>query len=145
MSPEATEVESFLAAIPSAVRRRDANRMLELMARVTGEPPRISGKMVGFGTYHYRYDSGREGDAAAAAFAARGEATVVYLGDGVGAHADELARLGPHRAAVGCLYLKDLDDNDLDVLGSIVAASYATLTRETYTARARASRGDAAG
>lgn len=145
MSSDATEVESFLAAIPSAVRRRDAARMLELMGRVTGEPPRVSGKMVGFGTYHYHYDSGRQGDAAAAAFAARGEATVIYLGEGVAAHADELARLGPHRAAVGCVYLKDLDVIDLAVLESIVAASYATLTKETYTAQARQGGSDAAG
>jgi hypothetical protein len=111
--------------------------MLELMARATGQSPRISGKMVGFGTYHYRYDSGREGDAPAAGFAARREATVVYLGDGVGAHADELERLGPHTTGVGCVYLKDLDDADLAVLESIVASSYATLTRGTYTGRAR--------
>ena len=130
-------IESFLARIPSAVRRRDAERLIGLMGRVTGEVPRLSGTIVGFGTYHYRYDSGREGDAPAAAFAPRRQATVVYLSDGLVAHANELERLGPHGTGVGCLYLKDLDGIDLGVLESIVASSYARLTRETYTGRAR--------
>lgn len=133
MNADTTQITSFLDAIPSAVRRRDAERMLELMARATGEPPSFRGKVVGFGTYHYRYESGREGDAPAAAFAARGEATVVYLADGLGARAAELARLGPHRTGVGCLYLKDLDEIDFDVLESIVAASYRKVTAGSDT------------
>src|SRR5262245_1618437 len=104
MTAQSAEVAAFLDGIPSAIRRRDAERMLALMGRATGLPPRIQGKAVGYGTYHYRYDSGREGDAAAAAFAARREATVVYLMDGIGAHADALERLGPHTTGVGCLY-----------------------------------------
>jgi hypothetical protein len=101
------------------------------MRRVTGEEPAYRGKLVGFGTYHYRYASGREGDAPAAAFAARGEATVVYLADGVDAHSGDLARLGPHTTGVGCLYLKDLASVDLGVLEEIVASSYATLSGGT--------------
>ena len=101
-------IESFLARIPSAVRRRDAGRLIELMGRVTGEPARLSGTIVGFGTYHYRYDSGREGDSAAAAFAPRREATVVYLGDGVGSYDDELDR--PQHLRV---------DDALDVRGTV--------------------------
>jgi hypothetical protein len=137
MNAQSAEVAAFLEAIPSAVRRRDAERMLALMDRVTGLPPRIQGKSAGYGTYHYKYASGREGDAAAAAFAARREATVVYLMDGIGAHAEALERLGPHTTGVGCLYIKDLDEVDLDVLESIVGDAYATLTAGTYTLRAR--------
>jgi hypothetical protein len=137
MSASDTGSEGFLARIPSARRRRDAERMLELMARATGQPARFQGKAVGYGTYHYHYESGRQGDAAAAGFAARAEATVVYLPDGVDAHADELERLGPHRAGVGCLYLKDLDDADLGVLESIVTSSYRTVTRGVFTNPAR--------
>ena len=131
--------EAFLAAIPSATRRRDATTLIGLMRRVTGEEPEFRGKAVGFGTYHYHYASGREGDTSAAAFAARNDATVVYLNDGVGAHAEALARLGPHRTGVGCLYIKDLATIDLAVLESIIGTSYATLTRETFTNRARES------
>ena len=130
-------IESFLARIPSAVRRRDAERLIGLMGRVTGEVPRLSGTIVGFGTYHYRYDSGREGDAPAAAFAPRRQATVVYLSDGLVAHANELERLGPHGTGVGCLYLKDVSAVDLDVLAEIVGGAYRTLTAGVYTKRAR--------
>jgi hypothetical protein len=129
--------EAFLAKIRSATRRRDAATLIELMRRVTGEEPEFRDKAVGFGTYHYRYASGREGDASAAAFAARNDATVVYLNDGVGSHAEAIARLGPHRTGVGCLYFKDLATIDLALLESIVGTSYATLTRGTYTNRAR--------
>jgi hypothetical protein len=111
--------------------------MLDLMTRVTGEPPVVSGTIVGFGTYHYRYASGREGDAPAAGFAPRRNALVVYVLDGVGAHADLLDELGPHTTGVGCIYIKDLELIDLSILERIVARSYTTLTAGTYTLRAR--------
>ena len=131
-----SDVDAYLAKLP-ARRRQDAGTLLELMGRVTGEEPSMSGSAVGFGTYHYRYASGREGDAAAAAFAARTGALVIYLMDGVGAHAELLARLGPHRTGVGCLYLRSLKEIDLEVLERIISRSYATLTAGTYTQRAR--------
>lgn len=95
------------------------------------------GSIVGFGEYHYKYQSGREGDAPAGGFAARKSATTVYVSDGVGAHAELLERLGPHTTGVGCIYVKDLTAVDLDVLGAIVTRSYAALTDGTYTKRAR--------
>jgi hypothetical protein len=133
----AGELERFLANLTPAKRQRDARTMLALMERVTGEPPTLSGTMIGFGSYHYHYDSGREGDAAAASFAPRKAATVVYLMDGVEAHAEDLDRLGPHTTGVGCLYIKDLEQVDLAVLERIVAQSWRTLTRGTFTNRAR--------
>ena len=93
--------------------------------------------IVGYGTYHYRYESGREGDAPAAGFSPRKAATTVYLADGVAAYTALLERLGPHKTSVGCVYIKDLSEVDLDVLGQIIAQSYATLTQGTYTKRAR--------
>ncbi len=131
------EVEEFLEAVVPARRRRDARTMVDLMMRVTSERPSLQGTMIGFGSYHYRYASGREGDASAAGFAPRKAALSVYLMDGVDAHATQLARLGPHTAGVGCVYLKDLEQNDLEVLAEIVAASYRALTAGTYTLRAR--------
>jgi hypothetical protein len=131
------DVQAHIDGITSPRRRRDATTMVGLMRRATGEEPWMWGSIVGFGEYHYRYDSGREGDAPAAAFAARRAATVVYVSDGVGAHADELARLGPHTTGVGCIYIKDLTATDLDVLESIVRRSFATLTAGTYGTRAR--------
>jgi len=132
-----SDVEAHLETITPAIRRRDAASVLALMRRATGEEPRLWGSVIGFGEYHYRYPSGREGDGPAAAFAARKAATVVYVVDGVGAHADLLERLGPHTTGVGCLYLKDLAQVDQDVLEAIVARSYAHLTAGTYGSRAR--------
>jgi hypothetical protein len=133
----AGELEKFLANLAPAKRQRDARTLITLMERVTGEPPTLSGTIIGFGSYHYRYESGREGDAAAAGFAPRKAATVVYLNDGVGAHAEDLERLGPHTSGVGCVYLKDLEQVDLAVLERIIARSWRTLTSGTYTNRAR--------
>jgi hypothetical protein len=118
-------------------RRRDAEKLLELMTRVTGESPRLWGSIVGFGQYHYRYQSGREGDAPAAGFAPRKAAATIYLPDGIGRYDQELSQLGPHATGVGCLYIKDLDKIDLSVLETIVAESYRTLTSGTYGLRAR--------
>jgi len=132
-------VVAYLASVSSPVRRRDADTLVALMRGVTGEEPRMWATVVGFGRYHYRYASGREGDGPAAGFSARKAATVVYLPDGVGAHRDLLADLGPHTTGVGCLYLKDLDAVDLGTLRAIVQRSCGTLTAGTYTHRARES------
>jgi hypothetical protein len=130
-------IQTYLDGVTPEKRRRDAAKLLELMARVTGEPPQLWGSIIGFGQYHYKYQSGREGDVAAAGFAPRKAATTIYLVDGVGRYEQQLQRLGPHTTGVGCLYVKDLDKIDLSVLENIIAESYRTLTRNTYTLRAR--------
>jgi predicted GIY-YIG superfamily endonuclease len=132
-------VRDHLAAVRSAKRRADAETLLDLMRRVTAQEPAMWATVVGFGSYHYRYESGREGDAPAAGFAPRAAASTVYLPDGVGAHRDLLDRLGPHTTGVGCLYLKDLGQVDLAVLEEIVRRSYATVTAGTFGHRARES------
>jgi hypothetical protein len=135
---EASEpVRTYLKGVTPEKRRRDAVTLLELMSRVTGEPPQLWGSIIGFGQYHYKYESGREGDVAAAGFAPRKAATTIYLVDGIGRYEDQLKQLGPHTAGVGCLYIKDLDKVDLSVLESIVAESYRTLTKDAYKLRAR--------
>ena len=135
------DVRAYLAAVASPKRRRDGASLVELMQRATGEQPSMWGSIVGFGQYHYRYASGREGDAPAAGFAARKAASTVYVSGGVGAHADLLAKLGPHSTGEACIYIKDLHDVDTDVLAQIVSRSYATLTSGTFPDRARDSRG----
>jgi hypothetical protein len=133
----AMDVQAYLDSVGSQKRRKDAHVLVELMERVTAEQPRMWGTVVGFGQYHYRYESGREGDAPAAGFAARKAASTVYVLDGVGAYGDLLDKLGPHTTGVGCIYIKDASQVDLDVLGEIVAQSYTTLTADTYRNRAR--------
>ncbi|WP_421741275.1 DUF1801 domain-containing protein [Cellulomonas sp.] len=132
-TPTDADVDAFVAAVEHPVRRRDAERLIALMSRITGEPPRLWGPtIVGFGSYHYRYASGREGDAGAAGFSPRKAATTVYLPDGVDAHSDLLATLGPHTVGVSCVYIKDLDTVDLGVLEEVVRRSYATVSAETF-------------
>lgn len=130
-------VRDYVQGIDHDKRRKDALVLVDLISRVTGEEPRLWGSIVGFGQYHYEYRSGRQGDGPAAAFAPRKAASTIYVADGVGTHADLLEKLGPHTSAVGCIYIKDVDAVDLDVLGQIVAQSYANLTSATFTDRAR--------
>jgi hypothetical protein len=132
------DVRGFLDRVQHPVRRRDADMLLELMTRATGQPARMWGSsIVGFGTYHYKYASGREGDAPAAGFSPRKAATTIYLADGIGAHPELLERLGQHSTGVGCLYVKDLAQVDLAVLEELVTSSYSVLTDGTYGLRAR--------
>ena len=131
------DVRGFIDRVGHPVRKRDAETMLEMMTRVTGQPARMWGpSIISFGQYHYKYASGREGDAGAAAFSPRKTATTVYLPDGVGAYADALARLGEHTTGVGCLYLKNLDRVDLSVLEGIIDESYRRVTAGTFGKRA---------
>ncbi len=99
----------------------------------------MGSSIVGYGEYHYKYESGREGDGPAASFSPRKAAMSVYLPDGIGAHAAQLARIGPHTTGVGCLYLKDLSTIDLSVLEEVVRSSYQALAAGTYGHRARES------
>lgn len=116
-------VDEFIAAVAPVKRQRDAATMVALLREITGREPEMWGTIVGFGSCHYRYPTGTEGDMPVAAFAPRRQATTVYLLD-TGAHASQLARLGPHDTGVGCLYIKDLDQVDTEVLREIVAEDY---------------------
>ncbi|WBM80887.1 DUF1801 domain-containing protein [Cryobacterium breve] len=136
----AAAVRAFIDAVPNPTRRRDAETLLELMSRITGEKPRMWFRsIVGYGQYHYQYASGREGDACAAGFSPRKAATTIYLANGVGAYTEQLERLGSHTTGVGCLYLKDLATVDLAALEAIIADSYRVVTSGTYGHRAHES------
>ena len=116
-------VAAFVAGVTPAKRQRDAETMITLMSDVTGRDPELWGTIVGFGSCHYRYPTGTEGDAPIAGFAPRRQATTVYLLS-TAAHGTQLAKLGPHETGVGCLYIKDLESVDTDVLREIVAEDY---------------------
>jgi hypothetical protein len=137
MADLSQSVQAHLDGVTPQKRRRDAQTLLELMTRVTGETPRLWRSVIGSGQYHYKYASGREGDAPAAGFAPRKAATSISLSDGIGRYDEQLKQLGPHTTGVGCLYIKDLDKIDLSVLEAIVTESYRTLTAGTYGLRAR--------
>ena len=125
MQPTGADVESFIEAIPNANRRADARVLCGLLSEITGEPAALWGAgIVGFGSYRYRYESGREGNAPLVSFAPRAAHVVVYLIGGF-AERDErlLERLGPHTSGKSCLYVKRLTDIDLDVLREVVDRS----------------------
>ena len=122
--PGDASLESFVASIADESRRQDSRALLELMSEVTGESPRMWGEnIVGFGSYHYRYESGREGDWFLAGFSPRKQNLTVYLMSGFDGYGQLLARLGKHKTGKACLYLKRLDDVDRDVLRELVRRS----------------------
>jgi Domain of unknown function (DU1801) len=120
--PSDESVEAFIADVPDGARRDDARKLCALLAEWTSEPPAMWGKsIIGFGQYHYRYESGHEGSAALVGFSPRKANLVVYLAGGVQDRDPKLLeQLGPHKLGKGCVYLKRLDDVDLDALHALV-------------------------
>lgn len=131
----ATEVSvaDFIAAVPDPRRREEAGLLDALHRKITGYEPKMWGPtIVGYGVYHYKYDSGREGTSARAAFSPRKAASVVYLnGTYTGARKTEadalFTRLGPHTIGKSCLYLKRLEKIDMAVLEALVGLSWAAM------------------
>jgi uncharacterized protein DUF1801 len=130
--PSGADVDAFVEAVADEARRRDAQTLLVLLREATGEQPALWGtSIVGFGSRHYRYASGREGDTPAVAFSPRKAQSVLYLTGGLDDYADLLSRLGPHSTGKGCLYVKRVDDVDADVLREVAARSYRRSAAET--------------
>ena len=126
--PTAVSVADFIAAVEDPRRREDASAVVALLTRATGLVPTMWGpSIVGFGRYHYRYESGREGDAPLVGFAPRKANLVFYMAAGEAARADVLNRLGKHRTGKGCVYVNRLSDIDPDVLAEMALGSIRTL------------------
>ncbi len=123
--PTTVNVDKFIANIPDPVKRADAKRLVQLYAEITGKPAVMWGPtMIGFGQYHYKYDSGREGDSFAAGFSPRTAALTIYMFEGVIANPHLLEKLGPHKTTKGCLYIKRLSEIDEAVLRELIEKSY---------------------
>ncbi len=134
MKTRATDgsVDEFLRSIPDEARRRDCWRVLEIMKSVTGEEPKLWGaSMVGFGSYHYRYESGREGDWFLAGFSPRKGNLTLYMMAGFDRYAELLSRLGKYKTGKSCLYVKRLADLDETVLRELLRKSVEHMKR-TY-------------
>ncbi len=133
-------VADFLAGVADPQRRADATDLCELIREVTGAEPAMWGtSIVGFGSYHYVYASGREGDWPAVGLSPRKQNLTVYLSDGIDRYTDRLAELGRHTTGKSCLYLRRLSDVDSDVLRSLVRDSFNRLNGSTITNAAPAS------
>jgi len=118
-------VDGFLDKIESETVRDDCKTIIKLMKKVTGKPPKMWGtSIVGFDQYHYKYDSGHEGDMCVVGFAPRKANLSLYVMVGIPGQAELLEKLGKHKAAKGCLYIKKLADVDLKVLESIIRTCF---------------------
>ncbi len=124
-------VQGYLAAINDDARRRDCEALTKLMTKATKHRPMMWGpSIVGFGSYHYKYESGREGDSCLVGFSSRKGDISLY---GLNAAVDSkelLARLGKHKGGKGCVYIKSLADIDLKVLAALVASAAAEKQRQ---------------
>lgn len=124
--PTAGDVDDFLAAVEHERRRADAQAVLGLMREVTGVEPVMWGTMVGFGRQPYTTADGKEHEWFVVGLAPRKAALTLYGLTFYGSNTDLLERLGPHTTGKGCLYLKRLDDVDLDVLRELVERGWAS-------------------
>ena len=125
-TPTEASVDAYIDAVEDPQKREDCRAVAAMMAEVTGAPARMWGSsIVGFGSYHYRYASGREGDFMETGFAARKRELTLYVMAGFSEYGDLLAKLGKHKTGKSCLYVKRLADVDVGVLREMVERSVA--------------------
>ena len=124
-------VTQFLESVTDEQKRNDCLEILKLMKQVTKEEPKMWGaSMVGFGSYHYKGKSGREGDWMLVGFSPRKQNLTIYLNHGFDTHADLLQKLGKFTTGMGCLYIRRLEDVDKKVLKELVQASVRRMKQE---------------
>jgi hypothetical protein len=124
LRPNDQSVTAVLDKISDETRREECYTLVDMMKRVTGTGPRIwATGLVGFGSYHYKYESGHEGDCFVTGFASRKTALTLYITAGLERFPKLLAKLGKHKAGKGCLYIKKLDDVNLTVLEDLLSKS----------------------
>jgi hypothetical protein len=137
--PTKASVTQFLNKIPDAARREDCFAIAKMMEEITGSKPQMWGpSIVGFGTYHYKYASGHEGDWPVAAFSPRKQDLTLYLMPGFEKRQELMAQLGKHRTGKSCLYIKRLSDIHVPTLKKLIKTSVKDL--KAYTAAQRAAR-----
>ncbi|MCC7543804.1 DUF1801 domain-containing protein [bacterium] len=126
--PTDQKISEYLDKIDKPERRADAEQLIKIMSEATGEKPVLWGpSMVGFGSYHYKYPSGREGDALKVGFAMRKPKIVLYglkFYDQIQTNEDLLSKLGPVEIGKGCIYIKSLADIDVTVLKEMIRNAY---------------------
>lgn len=130
--PTRIDPKAFIATVEDERRRQDAEFLLRWFGKLTGLKPVMWGpSMIGFGSFHYKYDSGHEGDSFLTGFSPRKQDLVVYVLSGYETPTMQrhLARLGKHRVGKSCLYLKRLSDIDMEVLGLIVSEGLVSMRK----------------
>ena len=130
--PTSSSVTSFLNKISDKPLREDCYSILDMMQKASGEEPVMWGSaIIGFGTHHYVYESGREGDTVIIGFSPRKQNISLYLMGGLKNIEDELKKLGTYKTGKGCLYIKSLSDVNPAVLGKIFTKAYKSGKRKS--------------
>jgi len=125
------DVSAFLNAVQDEQKRKDSFVILEKMKKITKAEPKMWGtNIIGFGTYHYKYDSGREGDWFLTGFSPRKQNLTLYIMSGFDRKEEDLARLGKHKSGKGCLYIKKLSDIDSAILDKLITGSVEDLRKK---------------
>lgn len=121
---------AFINAIDDKDKRQACRTLVKLMKTVTGKPPKMWGaSIVGFGQYHYRYESGREGDFFLTGFSPRKQNLSIYIVTGFSSYSPLMKKLGRYKLGKSCLYIKTLDDIDVGVLSTLIEKSVADLRK----------------
>ncbi len=129
--PTSRSVVDFLNEVENEQKKKDAFELLALMKDITKEDPILWGPtLVGFGTYHYKYESGREGDFFVAGFSPRKTALTIYIMSGFKKHDSLMGKLGKYKNGKSCLYVKKLDDIDRNVLRELIVESIAYVRKK---------------
>ncbi len=124
--PTDDSVEQFINSVDNETKRKDSLEMLDMMSAITGSPPVLWGSsLIGFGKYHYKYASGREGDFFLTGFSPRKQALTIYIMTGFSEYETILGNLGKYKTGKSCLYVKKLDDIDRDSLRELITKSVA--------------------
>lgn len=122
--PTEENVIDFLNSVDHKTRREDSFTLLQMMEEITREDATLWGNIVGFGRYHYKYESGREGDMPLVAFSPRKQSMTVYIMPGFDKYDEMLAQLGKHKIGKACLYINKLSDVNEAVLRDLIKHSY---------------------
>lgn len=125
------DVAAFLESVENPTRRADAEAVLEMMTRVTGWPAKMWGaSIIGFGSYRYKYESGREGESLRVGFSPRKANLVIYIMPGYTDYSEILSRIGKYKKGKSCLYINKLAGVDMDVLEELVVAGLADMAKK---------------
>ncbi len=131
MGPNKQTVTGYLATVKNEKRRRDAKAVMKIMREVTGKRAVLWGSsIIGYDTYHYKYESGREGDMPMVGLSARAQNLVVYIMPGFSNYDGLMSKLGKHKTGKSCLYINKLEDVDQAVLRKLIAQSYAHMQKK---------------
>ena len=127
-------VKEFLDSVANPRRRQDGFAVLAMMREITGLEPEMWGpSIIGFGDYHYQYESGREGDFFLTGFSPRKQSLTLYIMSGLEGREDLLGKLGKHRTGAACLYINKLADVDTDILRELIRISFESARAELTT------------